>query len=188
MRKISKKLTFLTPWCAHICVRIRGYEMLVFGKCCVRTKWRTCNLRYPFNIPVTVKGLFVSIDVCFCKYLNVPVIIIITSKHSRVHCLMKSYNTINLLHDFCMLLYPQVYSGLPQLYKLDSFPIVVFFILYVCRGSDYSSNQKFPNSHFSRCFWSVLQNIYNPSYIFNFQKCTQCFMKWILKNFLVYHN
>ena len=30
--KFSEKLTFLTPWYAHVCVRIRGLEMLVFRK------------------------------------------------------------------------------------------------------------------------------------------------------------
>ena len=30
--KISPKLTFLTPWCAHVRVRIRGLEILVFRK------------------------------------------------------------------------------------------------------------------------------------------------------------
>ena len=28
--KFSEKLTFLTPWYSHVCVRIRGLEMLVF--------------------------------------------------------------------------------------------------------------------------------------------------------------
>ena len=31
-RKISEKLTFLTPLYAHVCVLIRGLEMLVFQK------------------------------------------------------------------------------------------------------------------------------------------------------------
>ena len=30
--KCSEKLNFLTPWYAHECVHIRGYEMLVFRK------------------------------------------------------------------------------------------------------------------------------------------------------------
>ena len=30
--KFSEKLTFLTPWYAHVRVRIRGLEMLVFRK------------------------------------------------------------------------------------------------------------------------------------------------------------
>ena len=34
-----EKLTFLASWYAHVLVRIRGLEMLVFGKPCVGTKW-----------------------------------------------------------------------------------------------------------------------------------------------------
>ena len=30
--KFSEKLLFLTPWCAHVRVRINGLEMLVFRK------------------------------------------------------------------------------------------------------------------------------------------------------------
>ena len=30
--KFSEKLTFLTPWYAHVCVRIRGKKYLFFGK------------------------------------------------------------------------------------------------------------------------------------------------------------
>ena len=30
--KFSEKLAFLTPWYTHVCVRIRGFEMLVFRK------------------------------------------------------------------------------------------------------------------------------------------------------------
>ena len=30
--KVSEKLTFLTPWYAHVRVRIRGLEMLFFRK------------------------------------------------------------------------------------------------------------------------------------------------------------
>ena len=30
--KFSEKLTFLTPWHAHVRVRIRGLEMLIFQK------------------------------------------------------------------------------------------------------------------------------------------------------------
>ena len=30
--KFSEKLTFQSPWYAHVCVRIRGLEMLVFWK------------------------------------------------------------------------------------------------------------------------------------------------------------
>ena len=35
--KFSKKLTFLTPWYAHVYVRFRGKKC--FGKFCVRTNW-----------------------------------------------------------------------------------------------------------------------------------------------------
>ena len=37
--KFSEKLKFLTPWCAHVRVRIKGWEILVFRKFCLRTKW-----------------------------------------------------------------------------------------------------------------------------------------------------
>ena len=35
----SEKLAFLTSWYAHVRVRIRELEILVFEKICVRTKW-----------------------------------------------------------------------------------------------------------------------------------------------------
>ena len=38
IRKLSEKLTFLTPWFAHVRTRIRGKEMFVFRKLCGRTK------------------------------------------------------------------------------------------------------------------------------------------------------
>ena len=37
--QFSEKITFLTPWYAHVGVRIRGKKCYFFGKCCVRTKW-----------------------------------------------------------------------------------------------------------------------------------------------------
>ena len=37
--KVSNKLTCFTPWYAHLCLHIRGSEMLTFGKFSVRIKW-----------------------------------------------------------------------------------------------------------------------------------------------------
>ena len=45
--KFSEKLTFLTPWYAKVSVRIRGWEMVVFEKFCVRTKWMIPNPLLP---------------------------------------------------------------------------------------------------------------------------------------------
>ena len=60
--KFSEKLTFLTPWYAHICARIRGLEMLVFREI-LRTylmdglKW---DLRSSF-LSITIPRIFSSV-------------------------------------------------------------------------------------------------------------------------------
>ena len=41
--KFFEKLTFLTPRYAHLRVRIKGYEIILFRKICVRTKWMISN-------------------------------------------------------------------------------------------------------------------------------------------------
>ena len=59
--KSSEKLTFLTPWYAHVCVRIRGSEILFFRKFCVCTKWIN-----PYIISLTWK--FIIFLQSFLKY------------------------------------------------------------------------------------------------------------------------
>ena len=45
--KCSEKLTFLTPWYAHVRMRIRGLEMLVFSE----------NFAYDPKIKTTARAL-----------------------------------------------------------------------------------------------------------------------------------
>ena len=59
--KFPEKLTFLTPWYAHVPVLTRGLEMLVFGKFCVFTSWmapyfsRILCLEYAWSSRIYIK-------------------------------------------------------------------------------------------------------------------------------------
>ena len=64
--KFSEKLTFLTPWYAHLRVRIRGLEMLVF-----REILRTYLMDDPLVIiPIAIKMIILTVMYVTSYLLN----------------------------------------------------------------------------------------------------------------------
>ena len=53
--KFSEKLTFLTPWYAHVCVHIRGLEMLVFWKILRMNLMDDCQANFLSVMKVNMK-------------------------------------------------------------------------------------------------------------------------------------